>query len=177
MPRLPATKIWPGSLVDDGDPVPSPHQSDVSHTGNAPYATDSQAQVRLVAPWQARQVMYVMPDRLCELHQLNGPAAFLVVGYACPLLLDEGKTHGLSVRHAFHLPHQQWHSSLTPCPCTSTLPWLGSAQAIERRGHISRIIGKGNFRLPCWLCLLSSRQLYVIRRLILTSSLCNRGKR
>jgi hypothetical protein len=53
MRRLSDTDTRPGGVEDDGDPVPPRHQSDVSQTGNAPYATDSQAQVRLVAPWHA----------------------------------------------------------------------------------------------------------------------------
>src|SRR5207244_4082035 len=97
--RLPDTEIRSGGVEDDGDPVPKCHQLDVSQMGNVPSVTKTQADVRRVAPWQDREVRYVMPDQLYEPHLSNDPAAFYVVDHACLLQLDEGKTHGLLVGH------------------------------------------------------------------------------
>jgi hypothetical protein len=106
MRQLPDIEIRPGGLKDDGDPVQSRRQADVSQMGNTPSVTQSQAAVQRVAPWQAREVMYRILDRLCELYLSNGPAALFFVDHGGLLQLNEGKTHGLSVGHAFHLPHQ-----------------------------------------------------------------------
>ena len=72
--RRAETEIRPGGLEDDGDPVPSRHQSDGFQVGNARSATKSQADVRWVPPWQGREVMYRILDQLGEPHLSNGPA-------------------------------------------------------------------------------------------------------
>jgi hypothetical protein len=70
-----------GGLEDVGAPVPSPHQSDVSQKGNVPSATESQAAVRRVGLWQAREVMEMMPDQLCESYPFHGATACVVVDH------------------------------------------------------------------------------------------------
>jgi len=68
------------------------HQSDVSQMGNVPSAPGSQAAVRRVTPWQARQVMDVRPDQRCEPLSLKSPTTCLVVDHAGLLQLDEANT-------------------------------------------------------------------------------------
>jgi hypothetical protein len=58
--------------------VPSRHQSDVSHVGDVPVATESQADVRWVAPSQARDIMEMMPDQLGEPYPIHGAPAYVV---------------------------------------------------------------------------------------------------
>jgi hypothetical protein len=71
MQRLPAAEICPCSLDDDGDPVPAYHQADVSQTGNV-RSTKTEANVRRVAPWHAREVMEMMPVQFGEPYPLHG---------------------------------------------------------------------------------------------------------
>lgn len=49
MRRLPDIEIRPGGVEDDGDPVRSRHQADVSQVGNMPSVTETKADLWLVA--------------------------------------------------------------------------------------------------------------------------------
>jgi hypothetical protein len=78
MRRLSDTDTRLGGVEDDGDLVPSRHQPDVSHVGNVPAATESQADVRWVATSQAREIREMMPEQLGEPYPLHGAPACVV---------------------------------------------------------------------------------------------------
>jgi hypothetical protein len=106
MRRLSDTDNRYGGVEDDGDPVPSRHQSDVSPMGHVPSTTKAQSDARRVAPWPAPQVMDVRPDQRCTPPPCQGPSVFLLVDVAGLLQLDEPPTHGSSGGHTVHRPHQ-----------------------------------------------------------------------